>query len=1025
MNTRSINIPLLLLVSIAVLLCGLAGITRLHIDTDIVRTLPRHDAVLTDALAIFANHPIHDQIAVDVGIDADQSDTLIAIGAQLDKAMRASSLFTEVGLGDTSALLVELTTHVVHHLPALFSSAMLEQEVAPLLESSALRNHLHALVDELSSMDSIGKAAFIGADPLGLRNLILARLKPLAPSPNVRFYQGQLLSSDGKHLLLTAKPKTTGTDTAKAGELAAFFKQQTAQLVGFYAKQGISLTITPVGAYKAGLDNEAIIKHDVQLALGLSTAGIALLMLLAFPRPLYGLLTLVPALAGIAMALFIYSLVHDSISIMVLGFAGALISLMDDHSITYLLFLDRPQGASGAQAAREVQSIGGTMALCTTIGSFLVLSCSDFPVFNELGQFTALGFICTFLFIHLIFPRIFPQTPPTSRTSLPLHKLSGLLFNSGAIGAGLALAFMLIMLCFAKPDFHISLEAMNTVSRQTLADDAVFSGVWGGPEHKIYLMTTAADLAGLQTKNDSLLADLEKDQNAGRIGEAFVPSLLFPGKQRCAENINAWNSFWNETRLNRLVDDLHREGQSLGFAPDAFANFLPLVQTRQQVTSHFVELAPRYEKLLQITAKPDGERVQFITIAPGKAYDPVQFLQHHGTGRAFFDPEYFSTRLGQLLFTSFSTMLLIIATMVASLLFLQFLCWRRTLITLTPLVFAYICTLGTLRLIGHPIDIPGLMLSVVILGLGVDFCIYSVCGSQWYGTLNHPSFALIRSAIVLSSASTLIGFGVLCFAEHATLRSIGITSLCGLGYTLIGTFVLLPPLLERFYAHQRALVAKPNAPIFERVRHRYRLLEAYPRLFARFKLKADPLFRELPALLAKHQMIRTVLDIGCGYGVPACWCLEYLPACRVIGIDPDPERVRAAARATGERGTMLTGSAPALEGVHRPVDVILLLDMLHYLDDAQLEATLRRCCSLLADNGLLIMRSVIRPPGKRSWYWFVEDCRVRLSGGRAWYRSTEEMTAFMSQCGFVSPQIHPAANPELFWLTGQTATLAP
>ena len=42
----------------------------------------------------------------------------------------------------------------------------------------------------------------------------------------------------------------------------------------------------------------------------------------------------------------------------------------------------------------------------------------------------------------------------------------------------------------------------------------------------------------------------------------------------------------------------------------------------------------------------------------------------------------------------------------------------------------------------------------------------------------------------------LIGFGVLCFAEHSTLRSVGIISLCGIGYSFLGTILLLPPLLE-------------------------------------------------------------------------------------------------------------------------------------------------------------------------------------------------------------------------------------
>jgi len=293
-----------------------------------------------------------------------------------------------------------------------------------------------------------------------------------------------------------------------------------------------------------------------------------------------------------------------------------------------------------------------------------------------------------------------------------------------------------------------------------------------------------------------------------------------------------------------------------------------------------------------------------------------------------------------------------------------------------------------------------------------------VCGCQWYGTIKHPSHVLVRSAVLLSAASTLIGFGVLCFAQHATLKSVGITSLCGIGYTLLGTFVLLPPLLQAYF-RPRDKNEIQTGTLEQRLLRRYRLLEAYPRMFARFKIKFDPLFSELPRLLAEHQAIKTILDIGCGYGVPACWCLEYLPGATVIGLDPDPDRVRVAGRAAGARGMMVVGAAPELPDVAHPVDAILLLDMLHYLDDQQLAATLARSTQLLAQGGILIVRFVVQPPGKRSFLWHVEDLRVRIAGRRPWYRTPEHLTGMVTAAGFLDLQLSAASNSELFWMVGR------
>lgn len=1016
MNTRTINYPLLVFVGVAICLFAFLGLKRLHIDTDVVKTLPAHEQVIADALEIFRNHPIHDQVAVDVAIDRDAPDVLVACGERLQARMRASGLFAEVGLDDVGALVPELAQRIVGELPLLFSRQELAATIAPLVRDDAIRQRLRTALEGLAGMDGIGQSAFLGSDPLGFKDPLLAKLIHLAPSQQATLYKGHLLSQDGRHLLVTARPAAAGTNTDTARQLAAFFVAAGQELSAEHSPAGIRVTLTPAGAFRAALDNEAIIRHDVQLALGLTTAGIALLLLIAFPRPLVGLLSLLPAVAGTAMALFVYSLFHASISILVLGFAGALISIMSDHSITYLLFLDRPHATRGGPVAREVRSVGGTMALLTTIAAFLILSLSDFPVFSELGRFTALGFLFTYLFIHAIFPKVFPVMPSGSNRVLPLHLLAGWLFGGGKAGAAAALVLAVVLLFFAKPEFRISLGEMNTVSEKTRAEDQLFTRVWGDVGARIYLMTRASSLAELQQRNDRLLAQVEEDVRAGRIGSVFTPSMLFPGTERSRDNLAAWREFWSADRVAQVRTTLIREGTALGFTADAFAPFFALLDSSRPLPS--TALDARYGKLLGIGPGEDGQLVQFVSLTPGKDYDARAFLATYGKDNKIFDAGYFSARLGEVLFATFTTLLLIIAAMVSALLFLQFLDWRLTLMTLSPLVFSFICTLGTLKLIGHPLDIPGLMLSVVIFGMGVDYGIYTVRSCQWYGTIDHPGHVLVRSAVLMAAASTFIGFGVLCFAQHATLKSVGITSLLGIGYSLLGTFLLLPPLL-RFHFRRDDAVAQLPGTIEQRLLRRYRLLEAYPRMFARFKLRLDPLFRELPQWLPQQREPRTILDIGCGYGVPACWCLEYLPKVTVIGVDPDADRIRVASRAVGERGTMLVGAAPDLPDLPGPVDIVLLLDMAHYLDGQQLAATLQRSRALLAEGGMLILRFVVRPPGRRSLAWHVEDWRVQFGGGRPWYRSPEEMARMLAESGFTELKTKAAINSELFWIVGR------
>ncbi len=1013
------NYRLLITVFFLIIAGILTAILRLEIDTDIVRSLPQGQRVVSDALDIFKNHPIHDQIAVDIGLNRDDPDLLVQCGRNLEEQLKNSGLFAEVGAAKITELIPDLAVQVTRNLPLLFSAAALERDIAPRLKAPFIEKRFAEILQKLSSLEGIGQARFISADPLGFMEPVMARLAMLAPVENSTIHKGFIFSGDGRHLLLTARPKAGGTDTASARQIATLLNSVAKELAGKYNQGDTRITITPVGAYRAALDNEQIIRHDVNLALLLSTIGIALLLFFAFPRPLLGFFSLLPALAGTSAALLLYSLLHPSISIMVLGFGGAIISITVDHGIAYLLFLDQPKETKGSEAAFEIRSLG-ILAVLTTCGAFLTLNFSGFPVFVQLGQFTAMGVLFSFLFVHTIFPLLTPTMPPAEKQrKLPLQGIVNRLYNTGRWGFGAAILLGCTLLFFAKPSFNVSLASMNTVTAETEAADALFNRVWGDISTKVILMLQADSVLKLQQKNDILLRKMEEDLRTDKIQPGFVSSMLFPGPERAAANLAAWKQFWTSEKISRLRSLLGMTGAANGFAPNAFDGFLELLAP--SATGMESTLPARFFPLLGIS-RGDGQLNQFVNIRPGAHYNSQDFHTRYQMDAKIFDSPYFSERLADILFNSFATMLEIIAVAIVLLLLLFFASWQLTLITLTPPLFSYICTLGTMKLMGHPLDIPSLMLSIVILGMGIDYSIFFVRAQQRYRDPAHPSFTLVRMTVFMAGGSTLIGFGVLCLADHSLLRSIGITSLLGIGYSLLGAFLLLPPLLQRYFSADKTKQAKGS--IIYRVRDRYRLLEAYPRMFARFKLQSDPMFSDLPRFLAKDRnRITTILDIGCGYGVPGCWCLEYLPQATLFGIDPDTERVRVAALAMGKRGEILSDMAPDLPTIPKAPDLILLLDMLHYLDDKSVLSLFQKCFQVMDNKGLLLARYVQRAQHP-SWSWKLEEYRIRLRGGAGHYRSASTMTALLQKAGFqVEINETSPSNDELNWLMGRADKL--
>jgi len=128
-------------------------------------------------------------------------------------------------------------------------------------------------------------------------------MSALLPANKAQFYQGQLVSADGKNALIIAKIKGSGTDTSVAAKIEKLLDDCRRDL----AANGHPYKLTATGAYRVALDNETTAKSDMQMAVTFTTLGIALLLIVAFPRPLIGLLALLPSSVGAIAALFVCS----------------------------------------------------------------------------------------------------------------------------------------------------------------------------------------------------------------------------------------------------------------------------------------------------------------------------------------------------------------------------------------------------------------------------------------------------------------------------------------------------------------------------------------------------------------------------------------------------------------------------------------------------------------------------------------------------------------------------------------------
>ncbi|NPU83519.1 MAG: methyltransferase domain-containing protein [Syntrophaceae bacterium] len=975
------------------------GKSRMGVDTDILNAIPAGDPVLADARAVLKSHPMQDRIVADLRCDPVDPRALQEGAALVIKKMRDSGLFRRVGLDAEMGAFPTLADAVVENLPFLFTEQDLQRNVAPLLEKPAVRTAIRSQASLIQGLEGIGQTRWLASDPLGLRFLILGRMSHLAPAKGARPAGDILLAADGTRVLIVAEPGTSATATDFAKRADRLFADIQAELNRTWPGPP-RLILTPVGAYRAALDNESAAKTDTRRAMVFSTVAVAILLLIGFPRPLLGLLALFPALMGTALAYFVLSLFRSSISVLAIGFGGAIISFTVDYGITYLLFLDRTRETRGLDTTREVWSLG-LLAMMTTAVSFAFLFLSGFPALAQLGAFAALGVVFTFAFVHLVYPFLFPVVPPAGREGTPwLRRFSEKLASADpAWKPWAALALCLALLPFARLDFQVDLKSLNTVRPETLAAEDEVKQAWGDILNRVYLLSEGKTYREMREKGDRLTALLDEELARGTLSAAFVASMAFPGPERAAANRLAWQAFWTTERKEACKHRLGEAAAAEGFRPWTFDPFLRQLESPAGAA---VEIPASLYGMVGIApAAGTGPWRQFVTVLPGPAYRGEDFFNRlHSSGLArLFDPGVFTERLGRVILEGFLQVALIVGLLTLLVAALYLLDLRLTLIALTPTAFALICTLGTLHLIGRPPGIPTIMVSAVIIGMGTDYAMYIVRSQQRYLDEKHPSMALVRLSVLLSFATTFLGFGVLALASHAMLSSAGIALALGIGYSFLGTTAIVPPLLRRLYrpiALPEETVEAGSKNHARRVLARYRRIEGYVRAFVFFKLRLDPMFPRLASFVSGP---RRILDIGCGYGIPSSWLLEIHPDARVFGIDPDSDRVRVASRAIGGRGEMTVGKAPNLPSLQGPVDTALLLDVVHMLDDGELRLTLDRIAAVLEPGGVLVLRAIVpafpAPSPERRF----EERRLKRQGGQARFRTVEEVRRSIEETG--------------------------
>jgi predicted RND superfamily exporter protein len=128
-------------------------------------------------------------------------------------------------------------------------------------------------------------------------------------------------------------------------------------------------------------------------------------------------------------------------------------------------------------------------------------------------------------------------------------------------------------------------------------------------------------------------------------------------------------------------------------------------------------------------------------------------------------------------------------------LYLDFRSLRHTLLAMLPLGLGILQLFGILGLLDVPLNPANMIVLPLILGIGIDDGVHVIHDFRRQRGPYRIS-ASTASAVLITSLTTMVGFGSLMIASHRGLQSLGRVLTIGVSCCLFTSLVMLPALLR-------------------------------------------------------------------------------------------------------------------------------------------------------------------------------------------------------------------------------------
>ncbi|HVM95291.1 MAG TPA: MMPL family transporter, partial [Candidatus Acidoferrales bacterium] len=683
-------------------------------------------------------------------------------------------------------------------------------ELAVKLTPSGIEEQVVGLRAALQAPLDLRTARWIKRDPLGFARAAGRALATAYSGRGSSGTGGYISSADGKALLLMVRPTHNAFDIA----FTTRFMQQVREAErATHTAAGDGVHVGYTGSYAFALEDAGTIKTDVLRYTALALIGI-LAVFFAGYRDLRILpFVTYPLLVSTGLSFLASLLFYSQLNAVSLSFAAILYGLSIDSGIHYYTRLRQEMRDDGVRSGvlRTLRALGGAnvVACGTTAAAFFVIGFSGLVGISQLGFLTAIGMLVSIVEFFTLYPALSFALSERSLAQQPLEtpRLGRLAAasarNAGAVLIAAALTGVALLAQVRDVSFDVDLTHLRPAATEAGRVQDEIATLFGSEASAGAFLVSGATLEAALRGSEDLNTRLKIAEDEGKVNAFHSVAALLPSERTQNQRLSRLEALprAQATELLRAALESH------GFRSAAFDDFFARWNDPPQALVHLGDAAlePFAAVIGHFVRQHDGAYTVAVYAEPANGHDlnsiaddlhralpAVSFI---AAGRGLLE-----TALDQLLRRELVWFCISAFVLNLIMVLLNFRHPGLATAIMIPELLVILVFLFVAQTWGHGIDPVNLIVVPLILGIGVDNCVY-VAARYQQGEAIGDALRNGGRALSVAALTTMAGFGFLGLSRYPALAGMGSLAALSLFLCLVASMTLLPALF-RFLAQR-------------------------------------------------------------------------------------------------------------------------------------------------------------------------------------------------------------------------------